>query len=121
VAEFEIVVQGSPPPRPGRSHWGVIQRAKKQWTEYIGFVALNRRLPKQDAIGRRKVEIVFHRPGPVSDDDNAHALCKVPLDALVRCGLLRDDSPSCVQLVVGTVSSGKSFTVIRVSDLTTAV
>jgi Holliday junction resolvase RusA-like endonuclease len=116
VSEYEIIIDGPPPPRPGRSHWTVISRAKKQWTEYIGWIALSKKIPKQAVTGLREVTITFHRPGPVSDTDNAHALCKVPLDAMVRVGLLRDDSPHCMTLKVDTISSRKSFTRITLAD-----
>lgn len=56
--------------------------------------------------------ITFYRPGPVSDKDNAYSACKVPLDAMQRVGLIEDDSPSCIDLEVFTVSAGKSKTVI---------
>lgn len=112
-----IEVVGSPPPRPDRVHWGRVSKLKRQWTEYIAFYAISRKIPKCEAQERRHIEVVFFRPGPVSDEDNAHAACKIPLDALKRAGLIEDDSPRCIDLTVSTVSSGKSFTRITLTRL----
>lgn len=111
--EWTLTIHGKPPPRPGKNHWRVIHRAKTQWAAQLGYLAMAKRIPLCEPGERRHVEIVFYRPGPVSDKDNAHTGCKVPLDALTRCGLIEDDSPSHIDLEVATVPSGKSRTVIK--------
>ena len=109
---WTLDVAGKRPPRPGEGHWAVLQRAKKQWVEYLGWQALSLRVPRCLPGERRRVDITFYRPGPVSDKDNAYSACKVPLDALVRCGLIEDDSPNHIDLVVKTIPAGRSRTVI---------
>lgn len=112
-----ITVEGPPPPRPGKAHWAAIQRSKKQWTEFLYFKAKQLRIPPQVEGERRHVAVTFYRPGPESDSDNAHSLCKVCLDSAVNAGLLADDSPKHIDLSVTTVSSGKSRTVIEITRL----
>jgi Holliday junction resolvase RusA-like endonuclease len=43
-----------------------------------------------------RVEIVRHYASHPLDLDNLYAACKVPLDALRKAGVLRDDDPDCV-------------------------
>lgn len=114
---WTIEIPGRRPRRPGEVHWSALQREKKKWTEYIGWLAARDKIPKAIAGERRRVDITFYRPGPVSDKDNAHAACKIPLDALVRRQLLVDDSPAYCDLHVETVSAGKSRTVITLSRI----
>ena len=106
------------PPRPGKAHTMAIFRAKARWECEIYYQAYAQgwREPRTPVARRRRVEIVFQRPGPVSDLDNAYAAAKVPLDATVRAGLLKDDSPRWCDLHVTTVSGKPTQTTITVWD-----
>jgi Holliday junction resolvase RusA-like endonuclease len=101
------------PPRPGKAHWRTIHKAKNTWTEYIRIISTHHKLPLAQPGEKRHVKITFHRPGPDSDIDNLHAMLKVPLDALVRTGLLVDDSPAFCTVNVSTISTRPSKTVIE--------
>jgi len=95
----------------------VIQREKTRWTEYLGFLAIQKKIPLCEPGERRSVRVTFYRPGPASDADNAHAACKVCLDAMKRAGLIEDDSPKHITLAVSTVPSSKSRTVIELDKI----
>lgn len=112
MPDFTITIPGIPP-RPGRAHHMAVYKAKRQWANSIYLLARHHGIPT--ASERRSVAIAFRRPGRLSDPDNAHAMCKVPLDALVRAGLLVDDSPDWVALSVTTISGSPSETVIAIS------
>lgn len=102
--------------------------AKKRWqAEAWSSLAESRvglaRVRATD-VQRRRVVIHFHRPGPVSDKDNAYALAKVPLDILTRAhgrkkvglGVLWDDAPRWCDLEVETFTAVRSWTTIMVFD-----
>lgn len=108
---------GKPPPRPGASHWRVVHAAKKQWAEYLAWSSRAQSIPRCVPGERRRVEVTFYRPGPVGDEDNTYASCKVPLDALVRIGVIEDDGPTCIDLEACSVSASPSRTVIRITRL----
>ncbi len=114
---WSLVIPGKRPPRPGEGHWSKVHKSKAQWTEYLGWLALSKRIPKAAPGERRRIEIVFERPGPISDKDNAYATCKVPLDALKRCGLIEDDSPRCIDLHAATRTAPDSRTLLRITRI----
>ena len=109
---WRITIPGLPPD-PRRAHWGVVSRAKRQWTELLTYLPAARAVPKVRDTERRGVHVTFYRPGPESDVDNAHSRLKVPLDALKRAGLIVDDAPTWVDVTCATVPSGRTRTVIE--------
>jgi hypothetical protein len=82
-----------------RKHYMVRARELSDWTLMVPLAAeINM---QQETDPPRLVEIVFSKTrGPESDIDNLFGRCKVPLDALVRRGWLRDDSPKWCRLEV---------------------
>lgn len=112
-SEWVAEIPGKRPPRPGEVHWSALQRAKKQWAEYFGWLMLRDRIVPVKQGERFRVEIVFYRPGPVGDKDNDHAACKVILDAMKRAGLIWDDGPHHIDLEAWSVSARPSRVVVR--------
>ena len=110
-------MDGVLPPRPDKVHWRVVWKAKKEWAEYFGWIMRQRGVAACPVGERRRVLIEFYRSGPVSDKDNTYALCKVPLDALVKAGALFDDSPRFCDLEAVTIPSGSTVTVVTVSTV----
>ena len=117
MSKWEISVHGKRPPRPGEGHWSRLHKSKKQWTDYLGWIMKQRKIPPCEPGEKRKITITFFRPGPVSDKDNAYSACKVPLDALKRCGLIEDDSPRHIDLEAYTVSARPSRTVVLIERI----
>lgn len=99
-----------------RAHWAERKKELDDWTLLIPNCQEDLRQKKGDE--RRMVEIVFRKSrGPLSDPDNLHARCKVPLDALVKRGWILDDSPKHIVLKVREEVTGKKgSTHIAVSD-----
>lgn len=114
------------PPHPARAHWSRVQQAKKRWSQDAWGQLAEQRVGlarvRADEHVRRRVVIHFHRPGPVSDKDNAYALAKVPLDILTRAhgrkkvglGILWDDAPKWCDLEVETFTGSPTRTTIMV-------
>lgn len=89
-----------------RAHWAERARELDDWKLLIPNCEAAHKQRKGDP--RRLVEIVFRKArGPLSDPDNLHARCKVPLDALVHRGWILDDSPKHIVLQVREEVTGK--------------
>jgi hypothetical protein len=72
------------------SHWATRARLKRQDAAVVTLAARECRLPP--AAVKRRVEALFSfPPGRRRFDEDAFK--KVLLDSLVKCGLLRNDSP----------------------------
>lgn len=82
-----------------RKHWRALAREKDEWTLLIPLAAeVNK---QQEGDPPRLVEVVFSKTrGPESDPDGLPFRAKSILDALVRRGWLRDDSPKWCKLEV---------------------
>lgn len=98
-----------------RSHYMKLDREKNDWTLMIPMCPVEY---EQGPYGKQRlVEIVFRKAkGPMSDDDNCAARCKVILDALRRRQWLHDDSPTYCKLIARD-ERGKTATIIAVSEV----
>lgn len=103
------------PKRPGRAHWAQISKQKTQWAKDFELFANAMCVPKARKGEKRSVHMHLKSRGPIRDRDNLHAMCKVPLDALKRAGLIYDDSPSYITLSVSDESSGITETAITLT------
>jgi hypothetical protein len=99
---FEILIAGELPPAPNgprgllRSHWGVRRKMIKAWETRVWaawHVAGRPRIR-----GPVAIEAVrwYASPRRALDPDNLVASLKLPLDGLVRCGAIEDDSARVV-------------------------
>jgi hypothetical protein len=94
-------------------HWAVAAKRKKAWTRTIGLFSDN--VPR--AAGKRRVSLVVTLP-PRGRKFDPDAPWKALLDALVRLGLLVDDSPKWVELGSVTFERGPSkATTIILEDI----
>ena len=100
-----ILVPMLPPPanKYARMHWGERARQLDEWKTTIWHLMGQRERNFLTASLNRKcrmrVEITFQHKREY-DQDNMHAVCKIPLDALVRLGFLVDDEPQFCELHV---------------------
>lgn len=99
-----------------RMHYHARARAVRSDCEIVAGYALQARIPH--AAGRRRVRLTFSAPGgrgfKTGDvEDNRR---KNLLDALVKCGLLVDDSPKWVEVTAAAVRGPKQ-TVIVLEDV----
>lgn len=100
-----ILVPMIPPPANSyaRMHWAVRKAELDKWKRTIWAMVQSRdkRFLENNCTSGRKmrVEITFQHKREY-DQDNMHAVCKLPLDALVRLRLLFDDKPSDCELHV---------------------
>lgn len=89
-----------------RMHWSARRRDRQEWTlEIAAAVRAAPGAPEFCATGFRNVTIHQVRRRRL-DHDNLHASCKHVLDALVSAGLIVDDSPGWITLIV-TQEAGK--------------
>jgi Holliday junction resolvase RusA-like endonuclease len=87
-----------------RMHWAVKKRLRSQlqWELTAALADVGRKLPPLlygKAAPKRRVTITAYRPRRL-DQDNATGGCKVLLDAMRDIGLIRNDSPKWLELVV---------------------
>lgn len=112
----EITFTGKIPGNNGaggllRSHWS---RRQKLLHDYEWIVAAHRLAP---IAGPVRLELERHSVGTPMDYDNLVSTGKQILDAIVRCGILPDDSPAVIierhYSQVKAVGKGYQKTVIR--------
>ncbi len=98
-------------------HWANAQKLKRADAQMVAAYALQAGVPHAE--GKRKLTLTFAAPGgrgaKTGDPD---ARLKSALDALVRCGMLVDDSPTWLELGAVTCVKGKRQTVIVLEDVT---
>ncbi len=94
-----------------RMHWSKRSDRLRADAEMVAMYAL--KCHAAHAVGRRKVEVECSFPHHLPDPDN---LTKSLLDALVKCGMLVDDSPYWCSCVVN-VTQGPRRTMITLTDL----
>jgi Holliday junction resolvase RusA-like endonuclease len=90
-----------------RMHWAQRKRLRNQlqWELTAALADLGRKLPPLlygKTAPKRRVTITTFRPRRL-DPDNAAGGCKVLLDAMRDIGLIRNDSPKWLELVVNQV------------------
>jgi hypothetical protein len=76
-----------------RKHWAKRGRLRDAWAWDIRAAAGTATVDTPCA-----VEIARRYCGRPMDEDNLHGAAKLPLDALVRAGVIPDDSPEHVRL-----------------------
>lgn len=87
------------PYREGKKHWREIHRQKTDWALVFAHHAKKVKQPKAKPDDPRvRITIVFEHRGRAFDRDNRYAMCKVPLDALQRAGVLWDDADQYLDL-----------------------
>ena len=103
------------PPKMGTKHWAVIRRKKTEFTTLLRWLNHAEKCPFAKPGEHRSVHIEYSYRSVKRDTDNLHATCKIPLDALVRAGLLADDRPSLCTLTVSDEQSSKPYTKITIT------
>lgn len=76
----------------GRNHWTKYHRLKNSWADHIQVAKIDARCWGRPEYERVRLVIERHAAIPIKDDDNLYGGLKPVLDALVRVGLLKDDS-----------------------------
>jgi head-tail adaptor len=116
-----ILVPMLPPPanRLARAHWSERVKQLVSWKRTIHALiqGRDRQYLMENAKERRKmtVRITFqHRQE--YDQDNMLAVCKLPLDALVRLGFLADDKPEFCDLHVAQELVNDKWTRIYITE-----
>lgn len=99
------------------SHWGPRAREAREWDRWIHLKSAGKRpaLPLRKA----RLTLVRHSATP-SDWDNLAASWKHPVDALVSCGILFDDSWSVIgvpEFRWEKAPRNKGFVTIRVQEV----
>jgi len=98
-----------------RHHWSYRRRAIKKLAEVVKEAAKDAGV--MPAWGKRRVSVMFVFPDARSRDKDNFA-GKVLWDALVRAGLLVDDSPECLEVGEVSFEKGKDFEIrLRIEDL----
>ena len=87
-----------------RMHWAQRKRLRNQlqWELTAALADLGRKLPPLlygKTAPKRRVTITAYRPRRL-DPDNSYGGCKVLLDSMRDIGLIRNDSPKWLELVV---------------------
>ena len=87
-----------------RLHWAKRARVNKDWQHLVSLF-----FPKRESVvmTKAKMQIEQHRHG-LQDPDNRVAACKPLIDAIVRAGFLKDDSPNWLELDVIERKVGRS-------------
>lgn len=101
-----------------RVHWREAHRCKQLVYSRVGTAGRLRGWPRHES-GRRRLTVTMHRPR-LLDADNAYAICKAVVDAVVREDWLVDDSPAWADIVVRQVkATGKAWrgTVLELEEL----
>jgi len=103
---MKLIISSLPPSTNilERMHWAVKKRLRNalRWELTAAIADIGRYLPPIEYAlkpPKRRVTITTYRPRRF-DPDNAVGGCKVLLDAMRDIGLLRNDSPKWLELVV---------------------
>lgn len=100
---YELVIADATPSlnRTQRRHWTHGYRLKKRWMKLV-WVAVTNQLPMQRIVPlpRAKVTVTRYAPRPIQDRDNRYGGAKSLIDALVKNGLIVDDSEDHIDLHV---------------------
>lgn len=99
-----------------RCHWSQRKKLMVTASQQVGLARLLAGVPRaDDTRARRRVSVVYQQPrGPAADPD---ARWKHLLDALVRAGLLVDDSPKWCELGSVETVRGPRQTVVTLEDV----
>ncbi len=100
-------------------HWAARHKSGKLWEQWIRYTLRPGNLAA--ATGKRHVSILAFRKRRITDCANLVAGCKHAVDALVRCGLLVDDTDELVsihydQQLASKSPTGKVCTRITITD-----
>lgn len=105
-----------------RRHWTKNDTEKQAWWFATGSERNKLGIPK--ATGKRRLTIEAHGPRTM-DEANILGGTKGIVDNLVQMGLLRDDTPSCLEhgtpIQVKTRKGEKPFTVLILRDVDPAM
>jgi len=89
-----------------KSHWRDSWKLKKSEMERIGWEA--KRAGIKPVSGKVEISIKCYEPNARRDVDNVYSgACKVVLDALQACGILKGDGQKYVEKVSGSVTVDK--------------
>lgn len=115
---YELRIAGLPPSlNTTMRHWSNAYRARKDWYERIAVHALGRKIPRP-AFASAIVEVEVHYARRRRDAGNVE---KVALDALVKCGILLDDSfPALAETRLRARPAAEDCLVLIVRDATDA-
>lgn len=117
--KYQIVIPHYTPPLLNQllgAHWSKGAKLKQECANLVNVYARFCRVPQ--AVGKRRVSLAFvgWPRGRLPDPD---AFWKATLDALVVCGMLRDDSQKwCEQGGTPTITRGhKRESIITLEDI----
>ena len=96
-----------------RRHWSVDAKLKKRWRQLV-MVAACGKMPKA-AMTRARITITRLSPRML-DSDNATGGTKHLIDGLRWCGVIADDTPEHVELIVKQ-EKGKAATRVQIEEL----
>ena len=121
---MKLTLQSLPPSTNmlERMHWAVKRRLRSQlqWELTAALADMGRKLPPLlygKTAPKRRVTITTFRPRRL-DPDNAVGGCKVLLDAMRDIGLIRNDSPKWLELIVNQhIEKCECRTEIYIEDL----
>ena len=101
-----------------RKHWTANHDEKNDWWFATGSERNRLDIPK--ATGKRRLTIEAHGPR-IMDEANILGGTKGVVDNLVQMGLLRDDTPACLEhgtpIQIKTKKGEKPFTVLILRDV----
>jgi hypothetical protein len=121
---LRIEIPGLPPSAcspNSRHHWAVKARAANSWGEMCFYKAVDARNRtgepmKWKNLDGAKVRVTFVLPNKRRRDlDNLVAAFKSGLDALVRCGILIDDSAGHVTMTYRAEFGDKAMTIVEIT------
>jgi len=116
----EIIFPGRLPGNNGDD--GLLRMNHFQYTALrnkLQYVVMAHR-PRQHK-GPVRLELIRHSTGVPMDDENLSSTGKIPIDAIVRAGVLPDDNPAIITerdyTQTKALSKDAQFTLIRITDL----
>ena len=104
-----------------RMHWRDRRRLNRQWLDEIWVALHQARVKGRPELDRVRIRIEIQRPRRRRDDDNTRGGLKPVLDAMVKLGLLADDSTEVIDslevMEVNCADSDPRHTVIKVTQI----
>jgi Holliday junction resolvase RusA-like endonuclease len=96
------------------AHWTIRSSEAKKWLRaVINAISLNGKIP-ETPLERARIECVRMSSGRM-DDDNLRGSFKSVIDALKKCGVIKDDSPDHVLVTYSQTKAPPGGGKIKVS------
>ena len=103
-------------------HWGAKYRAAQSWGSTVFYRAVDARNRSGDPehwrdLDNANVSVTFVLPNHRRRDlDNLISAMKSGIDALVRCGLLKDDSAGHVTMAYKAKFGDEALTIVEIEE-----